>query len=75
MDPGRPRGQYQLIKENCKNPYSMRDKDTIIKYELSHYAGYRPIGQAGRYFCIWMVALRVNLARSGKGGIKLSLWV
>jgi hypothetical protein len=35
--------QNPLFKENCKNPYSMREKGIPkIKYELSHYTGYRP---------------------------------
>ncbi|WP_192451811.1 hypothetical protein [Candidatus Galacturonibacter soehngenii] len=41
-----------------------RYKGKKIKYELSHYTGYRPIGQDGRYFCVWIAELRVKLARS-----------
>lgn len=41
----------QLFKENCKNPYSMRDKGiSKIKYELSHYTERRPSETMGGVF-------------------------
>lgn len=41
-------------------------RETKIKYKLSHYTGYRLIGQDRRYFCIWIAELRGMLARSMK---------
>lgn len=71
--PEQPDQLNQLIKENCKNLIPCGIRNTKIKYELSHYTGYRPMGQDGRYFCIWIAVLRDNLARSGKGELQIPM--